>query len=233
LVTQTREQWMIAKETYQLLNSKQFQASADLPKIPISVSAHHIHLTEDSVEKLFGVGYKLKKLRPLKQAAEWAAEEKLTVVGPRGQIENIRVLGPCRAANQIEVSETESFHLGVDAPVRLSGKVVGTPSITLVGPAGSIQSSGIIIAQRHIHMNSSDAEKFNLKHGDVVEVEIPSTSRSIIFRDVVIRVNSDYSLEMHIDTDEANAANISHGGEGELIVTGKTALINSKINTVS
>jgi len=229
LVTQTREQWMIAKETYRMLTSQQFSAAHDLPKIPVSVSAHHIHLTQESVEKLFGTGYQLKKLRPLRQAAEWAAQEKLSVVGPRGKIEGVRVLGPCRASNQIEISETESFNLGVDAPVRLSGKVEETPLVTLVGPAGSIQTSGIIIAQRHIHMSSNDAKNFGLNHGDVVEVEIPSKSRSIIFRDVAIRVNPDYSLEMHIDTDEANAANISHGGEGELIITDKTALINSKV----
>ena len=134
-------------------------------------------------------------------------------------------MGPCRKANQIEISETESFHLGVDAPVRLSGKTEETPLVTLVGPVASIQSSGVIIAQRHIHMNTTDAEKFGLNHGDVVEVEIPSKSRSVIFRDVAVRINPDYSLEMHIGTDEANAANISHGGEGELITTGTTAMI--------
>lgn len=228
LVTQTREQWMIAKETHELLTNKQFEASKDLPKIPVSVSAHHIHLTQESVEKLFGAGYQLKKLRSLRQAAEWVAEEKLSIVGPRGRINGVRVLAPCRKSNQIEISETESFYLGVDAPLRLSGKIEETPLVTLVGPAGSIQTSGIIIAQRHIHMNVTDAEKFGLSNGDVVEVEIPSKSRSTVFRDVVIRADPNYSLEMHIDTDEANAANIPHGGEGELIAN-KVALINSKI----
>jgi acetate kinase len=226
LVTQTREQWMIAKEVYKLLTGKQFQSSNNLPKIPVSVSAHHIHLTQESVEKLFGSGYQLKKLRPLGQAAEWAAEEKLSIVGPRGTIEKVRVLGPCRSKNQIEISETDSFYLGVDAPVRLSGEVEATPLVTLVGPFDSIQSGGIIIAQRHIHMSPADAQKFALNNGDVVEVEIPSKPRGIIFRDVAIRVNPNYSLEMHIDTDEANAANISHGGEGEFIVTDKVGSIN-------
>jgi acetate kinase len=228
LVTQTREQWMIAREVYKILTDQEFQTCNDHPKIPVAVSAHHIHLTEESVEKLFGTGYKLKKFRPLRQAKEWASEEKLDVIGPRGKLKNVRVLGPCRAANQIEISETESFILGIDAPIRLSGKVDGTPIVTLVGPAGSIETNGIIIPQRHIHMNQDEAKKFGLKQGDIVEVEIKSKTSGIIFRNVVIRVNPDYSLEMHIDVDEANAANIAHGGEGELIVTNKMVQINCR-----
>ena len=229
LVTQTREQWMIAKEVYKILTDQEFQVCDDHPRIPVAVSAHHIHLTEESVEKLFGAGYQLKKFRPLHQAKEWASEEKLDVIGPRGKLSGVRVLGPCRVANQIEISETESFQLGIDAPIRLSGKVDGTPIVTLVGPAGSIETNGIIVPQRHIHMNPDEARKFGLKQGDIVEVEIQSETSGIIFRDVVIRVNPDYCLEMHIDVDEANAANISHGGEVELIVTNKMVQINCRI----
>jgi acetate kinase len=228
LVTQTREQWMIAKEVKRILKDKQFVHSNELPKIPVAVSAHHIHLTQESVEQLFGAGYQLKKLRPLHQAKEWASEEKIDIVGPRGELKGVRILGPCRKDNQIEISETESFILGIEVPVRLSGDVAGTPEVKLVGPAGSIQSNGIIVPQRHIHMNPQEAEKFGLKQNDVVEVEVLSKASGIIFRDVVIRIKPDYSLEMHIDTDEANAANISHGGEGELITTDKMIRINSK-----
>jgi acetate kinase len=228
LVTQTREQWMIAKEVHKILTNKKFQIRDDHPKIPVAVSAHHIHLNQESVEKLFGIGYKLKKLRPLRQAKEWASEEKLDIIGPRGKIENVRVLGPCRIANQIEISETESFLLGIDAPVRLSGDVKETPIVTLLGPAGSIQTEGIIVPRRHIHMNPEEAKKFGLKQSDIVEVEIQSQTSDIIFRDVVIRINPDYVLEMHLDVDEANAARIPHGGEGELIITNKMAQIKFK-----
>lgn len=226
LVTQTREQWMIAKEVNRILSSDS-KLPAENIKIPVAVSAHHIHLTQESVEKLFGVGYQLKKLRPLHQAAEWSAEEKLDVIGPRGKISGVRVLGPCRQANQIEISETESFVLGLDVPVRLSGDVAGTPTVTLQGPNGVIQTNGVIIPQRHIHMSLEEAKKFGLKTGDIVEVEIASETSGIIFRNVIIRAKPEYSLEMHIDTDEANAAKIPHGSEGELISTGNTVLIKN------
>ena len=217
IVTQTREQWMIAKEAFEILNKKEFKPQSDL-KIPVSVSAHHIHLTKNSVEKLFGAGYELTKMRPLFQSHEWASNEVLDVIGPRGTLKKVRVLGPCRAANQIEISETDSFFLGIAAPVRLSGNLADTPTVTLVGSKGAIQTNGAIIAKRHIHMNPDDAKRLELKNGDIVEVEIAGP-RSTIFRDVAIRVDPKYNLEMHIDTDEANAASISHGGEGMIIKT--------------
>ena len=220
LVTQTREQWMIAKEAYRLLNgSKKHHAQTMLPAIPVAVSAHHIHLTQGAVDALFGVGYQLCKRNDLSEPNNWAAEETLDVLGPRGKLHGLRILGPCREYNQIEIAETETFLLGIDAPVRLSGHTEASPVVTLVGPKGSMQTNGLIVAQRHIHMSPADADLFAVKQGDLVEVEIANNPRGIVFRDVAIRVDPQFVLEMHIDTDEANAALISNGGEGELMAT--------------
>lgn len=223
IVTQTREQWMIAQETARILALK---PAKPLPSIPIAVSAHHVHLTQEAVEQLFGKGYRLKIRNQLSQPGFWAAEETVDVIGPRGEIPRLRILGPCRQANQIEIAETETYKLGVDAPVRLSGDTKGTPVVTLRGPAGSIQTEGLIVAKRHIHMNSKDAEARGLKHGDQVEVDIRNGARDLAFRDVMIRTDPRFVTEMHIDTDEANAAHINHGGVGELMpVKGRTAHI--------
>jgi len=218
IVTQTREQWMIAQETVRILALSKVPSEI-LPPIPVAVSAHHIHLTKEAVQQLFGEGYQLRIRDNLSQPGFWAAEETVDVIGPRGEIKNIRILGPCRDANQIEIAETEAYKLGIDAPVRLSGDIKGTPIVTLRGPAGNIQTEGLIVAKRHIHMNSKDAEKRGLKHGDQVEVAIQSDGRDLVFRDVAIRVDPHVITEMHIDTDEANAAHIKHGGVGELIYT--------------
>jgi len=214
---------MIAQETARILALKPAKA---LPSIPIAVSAHHVHLTQEAVEQLFGKGYQLTIRNQLTQPGFWAAEETVDVIGPRGEIPRLRILGPCRPANQIEIAETEAYKLGVDAPVRLSGDTKGTPVVTLRGPAGSIQTEGLIVAKRHIHMNSKDAEARGLKHGDQVEVDIRNGARDLTFRDVVIRADPRFVTEMHIDTDEANAAHLTHGGVGELTpVEGRTAHI--------
>jgi acetate kinase len=227
IVTRTREQWMIAQETARLL-ARTAAPAGTLPPIPIAVSAHHVHLTQQAVEQLFGQGHRLRIRNPLSQPGFWAAEETVDVVGPRGEIRNVRVLGPCREANQIEVAETEAFKLGVDAPVRLSGDTRGTPTVTLRGPAGSVRTDGLIVAKRHIHMNTKDAEALGLHHGVQVEVAVRGGDRELSFRNVVIRVDPRVVTEMHIDTDEANAAHIQHSGAGELIyvlIKGCTARI--------
>lgn len=217
IVTQTREQWMIAQEVARTLALKK-AFDQTLPPIPIAVSAHHVHLTTEAVEQLFGKGYQLKIRNILTQPGFWAAEETVDVIGPSGEIKNVRILGPCRAANQIEIAETEAYKIGVDAPVRLSGDTKDTPVVTLRGPAGSIQTEGLIVAKRHIHISPKDAEIRGLKHGDQIEIAIDGKgSRDLVFRDVVIRVDPRFVTEMHIDTDEANAAHIEHGGVGELI----------------
>jgi acetate kinase len=216
VVTRTREQWMIAQEAAQLLARRKAPADA-LPPIPIAVSAHHVHLTQQAVEQLFGKGHQLRIRNQLSQPGFWAAEETVDVAGPRGEIRTVRVLGPCREANQIEIAETEAFKLGVDVPVRLSGDTKGTPTVTLRGAAGSLTTDGLIVAKRHIHMNTKDAETLGLHHGDQVEVAVRGGDRELSFRNVVIRVDPRVITEMHIDTDEANAAHLPHRASGELI----------------
>jgi acetate kinase len=228
MVTQTREQWMIAQETIRVL--KEAVQHMPLPPIPVAVSAHHVHLTEQAVQQLFGKGHTLTQYKELSQPGFWAAEEKVDIIGPDGVIENVRVLGPCRDHNQIEIAQTETFKLGIHAQVRISGDVRDTPTVTLRGPAGSIQTDGLIVAKRHIHMSSKDADIHGLKQGDVVEVAIDSGERDLVFRDVTIRVHPDFVTEMHIDTDEANAAHIEHGSKGALIPTACEATVTRCIS---
>ncbi len=181
--------------------------------IVCNVSNRHMHITKKHVEKLFGHGYRLKKLRDLLQPGEFAAKETLTLVGPRGRLEKIRVLGPIRENTQIEVSRTDCYTLGIDAPVRDSGNVTGTPGGRLIGPRGSVRlSRGIIVAQRHIHMTPGDASVFKVKNKQKVRVRT-RPPRAIILEDMLVRVNEDYCLECHIDTDEANACDLKNGDE--------------------
>lgn len=189
--------------------------------IPIAVSARHIHLTRAAVEALFGAGHALTPYKPLSQPGQFACEERLTVVGPKGRIANVRVLGPERSECQVEVSRTDEFALGVDAPVRDSGDVAHSPGITLEGPAGSLTlPKGLICARRHIHMHPDDAARFGVKDRDVVEVAVDTEGRDLTFGDVLIRVHPQYRLEMHLDTDEANAAQLDGGDDGVLASTG-------------
>ncbi len=141
VVTRTREQWMIAREVHRVLTQERGADPGDAPDIPVAVSARHVHLTTESVEQLFGPGYRLTKARDLSQSGVWAAEEAVDLIGPRGTIQRVRILGPCRDANQIEVSVTDAFALGIDVPVRISGDTGGTPSVRLRGPAGAILST--------------------------------------------------------------------------------------------
>lgn len=228
MVTETREQWMIAQEVKRFFEDK-IGGTLNGP-IPVAVSAHHIHLTQEAVETLFGKGYTLTKHKELSQPGFWASTDHLDVIGPRGEIKKVRVLGPCRGRNQIEVAETETFTLGIHVPVRISGDVKDTPFVTLRGPKGTLHTDGLIVAKRHIHLNSKDAERLKLKTGDIVEVEIDSEGRDLIFRDVEIRVDPKFFTEMHIDTDEANAANISVKGSGSLISTANSIRITRKLS---
>lgn len=186
-------------------------------KVPIAVSARHCHLCKEDVEKLFGKGYELTKRVSLSQPEQFAAEETVTIVGPRGSIERVRVLGPARSITQVEVSSTDSIRLGLKPPIRQSGDIKGSSPITIVGPKGSIYlKEGLIIAQAHIHMNPEDAKRFRVSNGDYVSVKVEG-DRPITFDRVLIRVSSRYKLEMHIDTDEANAGAILSSGAGILM----------------
>ncbi len=227
IVTQTREQWMIAREVHHALSMKPGAVAEHSPSIRVVVSAHHVHLTQAAVETLFGKGYQLTKLRELSQPGGWAAVETVDLIGPRGTIEHVRVLGPCRGANQIEVSSTETFALGIEVPIRLSGDTANTPTLILAGPSGRLQTDGLIVAQRHIHMKPEDARRLGITNRDRVEVSIESPQRTVVFRDVAMRIDPAFELEMHIDTDEANAAAIAHGGDGELMATACLARVTA------
>ncbi|VBB05303.1 phosphate propanoyltransferase [Lucifera butyrica] len=187
--------------------------TADLAKdkIPVGVSNRHIHLTSGHVECLFGPGYQLTKAKDLKQVGEFAANETVTLVGPKGVLRGVRVLGPVRRQSQVEISRTDSFLLGVKAPVRDSGKTAGTPGISVVGPAGAITlENGVICAARHVHMQTEEASHFGLKDGDRVKLASDG-ERGCIFSNVLLRVGPDFRREFHIDTDEANAAGLNNG----------------------
>ena len=187
--------------------------------IPVAISARHVHLTQETVEGLFGKGHQLTLEKPLSQPNHFACREEVTLVGPKRSIEGVRVLGPVRAKNQVEISRTDEFFLGLDAPVRASGMVENTPGITLVGTGGRTAElkQGVICALRHIHMTPEDAQHFGVQDRDLVEVEVGhGRGRSLVFGDVLIRVSSDCKLEMHIDTDEGNAAELQPLDVGEL-----------------
>lgn len=216
IVVKTNEERMIARETQRVVTTKK---PTDIPRIPIAVSARHCHLTQETFEKLFGKGAEPTMDKPLVQPGQYACKERVNLIGPRNRIDNVRVLGPLRSINQVEVARTDEFRLGVDAPVRDSGKVAGSAPITLEGPEGTVVlNEGLICARRHIHMTTADASQFGVKDKDEVSVSILGGERSLIFGDVLVRVKDSYALEMHIDTDEANAAELGRGASGGLSV---------------
>ena len=180
--------------------------------IPIGVSNRHIHLSKSDLETLFGEGYELTPMKDLSQPGQYACKEVLTIIGPSMRpIENVRVLGPVRGASQVEISATDSYVLKVKPPVRESGNIKGSAPIRIVGPKGIVElPEGCIIANRHIHMSPSDAEVFGVRDGDYVDIDANGKRRTRWF-DVQVRVHKDFRLEMHVDTDDANAAGIGNG----------------------
>ncbi|MDF2569449.1 MAG: Propanediol utilization protein [Sporomusa sp.] len=179
--------------------------------IPVGVSNRHIHLSAEHIEILFGSGHTLTKEKDLKQVGEFAAKETVTLVGPKGVMRNVRVLGPVRAFTQLEIARTDGFSLGVIPPLRDSGKIQGSPGIVIVGPKGAVTlTEGVICAARHIHMQEADARQLKVADGDRVTVKVDGP-RGGTFGNVLVRVNPDFRLEFHIDTDEANAAELKNG----------------------
>lgn len=190
---------------------------SDTNKIPIGVSNRHVHLSNQAVERLFGKNYKLQKQRDLSQPGQYACQETLTVIGPKGKLINVRVLGPTREASQVEVSLTDGHTLGITPPIRRSGDIEGTPPITLQGPRGQLAlKKGLICAERHIHMTPLDAKKHGVEHNEYVKIKITG-NRTITFENTLVRVSPNYRLEMHIDMDEANAGNIGQDTAGILL----------------
>lgn len=185
--------------------------------VPIAMSNRHIHLSQEDLEKLFGEGYQLTKMKDLSQPEQFACDEKVDVTGPKGTIKNVRILGPVRPATQLEVSVADSFVLGIKPPVRDSGDIKETPGVKLTGPKGEVEiSQGAIVASRHIHMHTSDAEKFELKDKDEVQVKVDG-KRGLIFDNVLVRVSDKYALEMHVDVEEGNSAGVKNGQLVEIL----------------
>lgn len=200
---------LIARLVMEAIDKKESTSNGFM--VPIGVSARHIHLTQEHVEVLFGEGYQLTKRKEL-MGGQFAANEQVTIVGLKLRaIENVRVLGPVRSKSQVEISATDAIKLGVRAPIRLSGDIEGSAPIAVVGPKGVIYlDEGCIIAKRHIHMAPKDAIAAGVRNGDIVSVKADN-ERGTVFNHVQIRVDESFTLEMHIDTDEANAVKISTG----------------------
>lgn len=188
-------------------------------KIPIEISARHVHLALRELNILFGQNCKLTKFKDLSQPGQFAANETLKLIGPKGQLENVRILGPLREKTQVEISETDARELGIDPPVKESGNLADTPGIKLVGPKGMLNlNNGVILALRHLHIDPETANSLSIKDGDRIKVDV-SGKRDLLFENVLVRVNENFKLAMHIDTDEANAAGIdANNHEGEIIL---------------
>ena len=225
LVISTNEELMMAKKCVQAIDYDLTSFTGikeGVKQIPIAVSAHHVHLCREDINIMFGDNYQLQPLKDLSQPRQFACEEQVDLIGPRGTVKNVRILGPEREESQVEISRTEEFILGIDAPVRESGDLDGTPALRLSGPKGEVDlSQGVICAKRHIHMTPEDATQSGVSNGDIVMVKVTGYQRELIYGDVLVRVNEDYALEMHIDTDEANAAELSQGAVGELVTIQK------------
>ena len=186
-------------------------------KVKIGISNKHLHLSEEHIEKLFGKGHELTPIKDLVQPGQFAADEKVDLVGPKATLKGIRVLGPARPETQVELSMTDTRTIGMNVPVRESGKLEGTPGMKLVGPAGEVDlDHGVIVALRHIHLSPAQAEDAGVKDQDLVDVKTFGT-RPLIFEDVVIRSGDKHEREFHVDTDEANAAGLANDEEIEII----------------
>ena len=188
-------------------------------QVVVEISARHVHLSKADLETLFGKDYELTVKKELSQPGQYACEERVRVVGTKGEFPAVSILGPCRNATQVELSLTDARSIGVDAPVRESGDIDGSGTCKLVGPCGEVEiACGVIAAKRHIHATTKDAEEFGLENGQIVSVQIPSANgRNLTFGDVVVRVSASYALAMHIDTDEANAAGMKPNTMGTII----------------
>ncbi len=197
---------------------RQVPSSPAEPNLAVSVSARHVHLTDEHVEILFGAGRKLTPMKNLYQDGFYAAEETVMVVGPkRRMLPTVRVLGPTRPFSQVELAFTDGISLGIELPVRPSGKIAGTPGCVLVGPKGVVElKEGVIRAERHVHMDHRHAARYGVKNGDRMSLRVVSTC-TIVFEDLLVRADETSKLEVHLDTDEGNAADLDHATKVELL----------------
>jgi len=180
-------------------------------KVPVGISNRHVHLTQEDLELLFGPGYQLTKKKDLSQPGQFASEETVNLIGPKRPLQRVRILGPVRPQTQVEISLTDSFVLGLTPPVRDSGDLAGSPGLTIEGPKGKIElKEGVIIAQRHLHLHTTEAEELGLKDKEYINVKTEGP-RSVIFEQVLVRVGPKYAKDLHVDTDEGNAAALKNG----------------------
>ena len=217
LVVPTDEERMMAREALRALSRSYITSVLEAQKqqpFLVEISAHHIHLTQEHVEALFGMGHQLTKHTDLSQPGQYACKEQLTIVGPKGRIERVRILGPARKYTQVEIAMTEQFKLGIHPPIRESGDIADSPGCILESPNGSVQiDRGVICALRHVHMSPEDALRYGVRDKSFVRVRIEG-DRELVFGDVLVRVDPSFKLAMHIDTDEGNAANVKTGAQG-------------------
>ncbi|HZG82528.1 MAG TPA: phosphate propanoyltransferase [Brevibacillus sp.] len=194
------------------------ELAAQTPReIPLGVSNRHVHLSLEHVERLFGKGHSLTPLRELSQPGQFACEETVTLVGPKGSIHGVRILGPARTQTQVEISRTDGYVLGVAAPLRMSGDIEGTPGLVLVTGRGTVVlEKGVIVAKRHVHMSVQEAQQFQVQDGDSLILET-QTDRPIVYPDVIVRVDPRFALDFHVDLDEGNAANVKTGDRVKVI----------------
>ena len=186
--------------------------------VMVETSARHVHVTEETLEILFGKGYQLTKKKDLSQPGQFACEERVQVIGPKNSFPAVSILGPTRPADQVELSASDARSIGVAAPVRESGDIAGSGACKLVGPKGEVElKEGVIVAKRHMHMTPEDAENYGVKDKQVVSVKIDSPERSLVFGDVVVRVSPKFKLAMHIDTDESNAVMAGRDATGVIV----------------
>jgi putative phosphotransacetylase len=197
---------------------KSAQASGHKPNLVVSISARHAHLTQADVDVLFGEGYQLTQMKRLYQDTDFAANETIAVVGPRQRmIPGVRILGPCRAFSQVELSITDAISLGLDIPVKLSGDIEGTPGCLLIGPKGSlVLPKGVIKAERHVHMGPKDAEYYGVKAKDRMNLKVEGPCPTTL-EGLLVRTHPDWKLEVHIDTDEANCCDLTHATKVTLV----------------
>lgn len=215
-VVRANEERAMAEVAARMLQGNDYEIDA-IP-IPIAVSVRHAHLSSATLERLFGAGFELEPHAMLSQLGQFAAVETVSLIGPKGRLDNVRLIGPPRADDQVEISRSDEFALGIDAPVRISGDLVNTPGITLEGPQGRVSiRNGVICAHRHIHMSPADAERLQLRDHDCVALQIDSNQRDLTFQDVTVRIGADFKLELHLDTDEANAAGVKNGDTALLL----------------
>lgn len=184
----------------------------------VETSARHVHVTQETLEILFGTGYELTKKKELSQPGQFACEERVQVIGAKSSFPAVSILGPVRKANQVELSASDARSIGISAPVRESGDIAGSGACKLVGPHGEVEmSEGVIVAKRHIHMTPEDAQNYGVQDKQIVSVAIKSAERSLVFGDTVVRVSPNFKLAMHIDTDESNAVLAPAGTLGIII----------------